>query len=104
LRIKEKKSGSLLYFALSLKRYREKSAIQTLRPSEAFYLPAVNSKARIKWGTVFIREIFKFFGVTDDENGPATLALLWQILGGAGFPNQFFCDSWVVGFWRAGHG
>ena len=28
------------------------------------------------------------------------LALLWQILGGAGFPNQFFCDSWVVGFWR----
>src|SRR5262245_20861139 len=29
-----------------------------------------------------------------------TLALLWQILRGAGFPNQFFCDSWVVGFWR----
>ena len=28
------------------------------------------------------------------------LALLWQILGGAGFPNQFFCNSWVVGFWR----
>jgi hypothetical protein len=20
-----------------------------------------------------------------------------------GFPNQFFCDSWVVGFWRADH-
>src|SRR5882757_2813483 len=36
------------------------------------------------------------------------LALLWQILSGAGFPNQFFCDSWVVGLWRgrpwaAGH-
>jgi hypothetical protein len=28
------------------------------------------------------------------------LALLWQILSGAGFPNQFFNDSWVVGFWR----
>src|SRR5262245_65205954 len=28
------------------------------------------------------------------------LALLWQILRGTGFPNQFFCDSWVVGFWR----
>src|SRR5215475_13218243 len=28
------------------------------------------------------------------------LALLWQILSGTGFPNQFFCDSWVVGFWR----
>src|SRR6195256_461810 len=32
------------------------------------------------------------------------LALLWQILSGAGFPNQFFNDSWVVGFWRADHG
>src|SRR5713226_10629384 len=36
------------------------------------------------------------------------LALLWQILIGMGFPNQFFSDSWVVGFWRgrpwlAGH-
>src|SRR5262249_31782893 len=28
------------------------------------------------------------------------LALLWQIFSGVGFPNQFFCDSWVVGFWR----
>ena len=25
------------------------------------------------------------------------LALLWQIFEGAGFPNQFFCDSWEVG-------
>src|SRR5262249_50116250 len=25
------------------------------------------------------------------------LALLWQIFSGAGFPNQFFSDSWVVG-------
>src|SRR5262252_4903691 len=36
------------------------------------------------------------------------LALLWQIFSGTGFPNQFFSDSWVVGFWRgrpwlAGH-
>src|SRR6266404_4234597 len=28
------------------------------------------------------------------------VTLLWQILSGTGFPNQFFCDSWVVGFWR----
>src|SRR5262245_58290340 len=28
------------------------------------------------------------------------LALHWQIFGGTGFPNQFFSDSWVVGFWR----
>ena len=26
------------------------------------------------------------------------LALLWQIFSGTGFPNQFFNDSWVVGF------
>src|SRR3979411_906790 len=32
------------------------------------------------------------------------LALLWQILSGAGFPTKFFNDSWVVGFWRADHG
>jgi hypothetical protein len=70
LRIKEKKSGSLLNDALSLKRYRERSDIQILRPSEAFYLPAVNSRARIKWGAVFIQETFKFFRVADDKNGP----------------------------------
>src|SRR6516225_8349786 len=32
-----------------------------------------------------------------------SLALLWQIFIGTGFPNHFFCDSWVVGFWRADH-
>ena len=32
------------------------------------------------------------------------LALLWQIFSGTGFPNQFFNNSWVVGFWRADHG
>jgi hypothetical protein len=44
LRIKEKESGYLHENALSLKRYREKSNVQTLRPADAFYLPAVNSK------------------------------------------------------------
>src|SRR5262245_39953707 len=42
------------------------------------------------------------------QNRPDGLALLWQILSSTGFPNRFFCDSWVVGFWRgrpwlAGH-
>jgi hypothetical protein len=53
-----------------LKRYRDNMDIQILRPSDAFYLPAVNSKARIKWATVFIQETFKFLRVADDENGP----------------------------------
>jgi hypothetical protein len=70
LRMKERESGCSLENALLLKRYREKSNIQILRPADAFYLPAVNSKARIKWGTVFIQEIFQFFGITADEDGP----------------------------------
>ena len=79
LRIKEKNSGSLLNFALSLKRHRENSNGQVLRLSEAFYLPAVNSKARIKWGAVFIQETFKFFRVADDENGPLVPVFLVTI-------------------------
>jgi hypothetical protein len=39
-----------------------------------------------------------------DLNPIEQLSLLWEILSGAGFPNQFFNDSWVVGFWRADHG
>jgi hypothetical protein len=70
LRIKERESGYLLDNALSLKRYREKSNIQIIRPSEVFYLPAVNAKARIKWGRIFIREIFNFFEVADEDDGP----------------------------------
>src|SRR5262249_55308377 len=34
------------------------------------------------------------------KSAKVVLALLWQILSGTGFPNQFFCDSWGVGFWR----
>jgi hypothetical protein len=35
------------------------------------------------------------------KSAKVVLALLWQIFSGTGFPNQFFNDSWVVGFWRA---
>jgi hypothetical protein len=70
LRIKEKETGRLLEKALSLKRYRNNSNFDILRSADAYYLPAVNSKAKIKWGTVFIREVFEFFGIADDNNGP----------------------------------
>jgi hypothetical protein len=70
LRTKEKETGRLLKNALSIKRYREKSNFEILRSADAHYLPAVNSKARIKWGTVFIEEIFRFFDIADDEYGP----------------------------------
>src|SRR5262244_3220336 len=32
------------------------------------------------------------------DSGVHALALLWQFFAGTGFPNHFFCDSWVVGF------
>ena len=70
LRSKEKESGSLLKHAMLLKRNCVQSNFQIHRNSDAFSLPAVNSKARIKWGTVFIREIFDFFGMGSDEDGP----------------------------------
>src|SRR6516162_3120442 len=41
--------------------------------------------------------------VGETADGLPILTLLWQIFIGTGFPNHFFCDSWVVGFWRADH-
>jgi hypothetical protein len=70
LHTKERESSYLFENALSIKRYRAKSNIQILRPSEAFFLPAVNAEARIKWGRIFIREIFQLSGITVDEDGP----------------------------------
>jgi hypothetical protein len=69
LRIKEKESGSLLKHAMSLKRIRVNSNFQIHRNSDASSLLAVNSKARIKWGTTFIREIFDFFRKGSDKDG-----------------------------------
>jgi hypothetical protein len=70
LHTKERESSYLLKHALSLGRCREKSNIQILRWSDAFYLPAVNSQARIKFGRIFIRHIFEFFQIADDQYGP----------------------------------
>jgi hypothetical protein len=70
LRDKENCSGRLLENALSLKRYRQNSNGQILQSSDAYYLPAVNSRARTKWGTIFIEEIFHFFDIADDEHDP----------------------------------
>jgi hypothetical protein len=67
---KEQANGTLLNVALSLKRYRKSVGVDLLRSSDAFYLPAVNIKARIKWGRVLTTEMFKFFGIADDDNGP----------------------------------
>ena len=70
LRTKEKQSRASLESALSLKRYRKLSNLSIFRGSDVFYLPAVNCKARIKWGHVFIRQIYEFFNLADDDDGP----------------------------------
>ena len=70
LRKKEKTNGKILKQALSLKRYRKWSTLPVLSGSDAFYLPAVNSKARIKWGHIFIRQIYDFFNLAADDHGP----------------------------------
>ena len=48
------------------------------------------------------RDVLRLLRTSDlcVPQGLQRLALLWQILSDAGFPNQFFCDSWVVGFGR----
>jgi hypothetical protein len=69
LQTKEREAGYLLQKALSLKRYRLEPNTQVLKPSDAFYLPVVNSKARFKWGSIFIQQIFNFFEIVDDAHG-----------------------------------
>jgi hypothetical protein len=70
LRTKEKQSGSLLESALSLKRYRRWSNIEILQGSNAYCLSAINSKARIKWGHVFIGQIYHFFNLKIGDDAP----------------------------------
>jgi hypothetical protein len=79
LRVKENESGYLLKYALSLQRNCVKSNFQLLWNSDAFSLLAVNSKARIKWGAVFVKEIFEFFKMAKDTNGPTTALFLVTI-------------------------
>ena len=64
---------------MSLKRNCVSFNFQFLRNSDAFSLPAVNSKARIKWGTVFVEETFDFFKIAEDANGPTAPLFLVTI-------------------------
>ena len=72
LRMKEMETGHLLKTGLSLQRNYSNSSFSLPDNSDAFSLLAVNSKARIKWGSTFIREIFAFFGTGDYKDGPTS--------------------------------
>ncbi len=66
---KETANGLLLEQALSLRRYRHRSSCEILQASDAFYLPAVNAKARIKWTTACLREMYEHFDIGKDDEG-----------------------------------
>ena len=80
VRKKEKANAKLLQSALLLKRhYNRRSDFNMLRGFDAFYLPAVNSKARIKWATAFIEETFKYFDLDENDEGPGEPVFLVTI-------------------------
>jgi hypothetical protein len=63
----EKQSGELLLDAVC--RNKPKN-YDMLISANSLYLPAVNTKARIQWGTSLIRELFGFFQIPDLDSDP----------------------------------
>jgi hypothetical protein len=66
-RRQEKRSGQLLLEAVCRDK---KTNYDMLISANSLYLPAVNTKARIQWGTSLIRELFEFFEMPDTESDP----------------------------------
>jgi hypothetical protein len=66
-RRQEKQSGQLLLDAVC--RDKKKNH-DMLISANSLYLPAVNTKARIKWGTSLIRELFTYFKVPEKAKDP----------------------------------
>ena len=66
-RLQEKQSGQLLLDALWK---NKKTNYDMLVSANSLYLPAVNTKARIKWGTSLIEKLFEFFNIPDTESDP----------------------------------
>ena len=66
----ERESDSRLSAALSITRYYSPSSRELLRNLEVWYLPAINAKARMKWTTVFITEMYRYFDLDEQDEGP----------------------------------
>lgn len=79
LREKEKQSGYFLKHALQLNRYYQPANLEILSAADAYYQPAVSSKARIKWGGIFIERILKFFEIDEHQGGPSKPVFLVTI-------------------------
>lgn len=67
IRERENENNELLEKALSISRYYDQNNAERLRRSEAWYLPAVNSRARIKWASAWLSEMHKCFGAQEDD-------------------------------------
>lgn len=69
VRDKERSNGVRLKNALLLPRHYSRSDLEILQGSDAFYLPAVNVDARIKWTTACLREMYKHFDIDKGDEG-----------------------------------
>lgn len=68
-RHQEKQSGSLLLAAVCRDKKKHLHH-DMLISANSLYLPAVNAKARIKWGATLIRELFDFFKIPKYDSDP----------------------------------
>lgn len=69
-RRQEKQAGELLLDAVCRGNKKNSHTHQVLISGNPLYLLAVNTKARIKWGTLLIRELFDYFKIPITESDP----------------------------------
>lgn len=69
-RHQEKQAGELLLDAVCSGNTKNNHMHQLLICANPLYLVAVNTRARITWGTLLIRELFEFFKIKDSDNDP----------------------------------
>ncbi len=71
-RDQEKQAGELLLDAVCRSNKKNTHMHRMLIRGNPLYLSAVNTKARIKWGTLLIRELFEFFNIPKTASEPQT--------------------------------
>ncbi len=69
-RRQEKQAGALLLEAVCRGNTKNNHMHQMLICANPLYLVAVNTRARINWGTLLIRELFGYFKIPDTDSDP----------------------------------
>jgi hypothetical protein len=75
-RDQEKQAGELLLDAVCRGNKKNNRMHRMLICGNPLYLSAVNTEARIKWGTLLIRGLFEFFNIPKTESEPQTPVFL----------------------------